>query len=100
MVNSYIGINDYESFLDKRVTVLLWDGSYFFGKLRSFDQFNSITLENCDHRIYYKNFYGEIKHDIMVVRGENIVLIGLKECDEKYEKVNFDTVADMIKNNV
>lgn len=99
MAYKYIGVNDYETFLDKSVTILLWDGAYFVGTMRSFDQFNSVTLENCEQRIYYDNFYGAIKHDVMVIRGENIVLIGLKEIDEKYEKINYDFVVDMIKNN-
>lgn len=77
--DDYDGIKDYESFLDGQVVVYLHDGRYFYGILRSFDQFNNITLENSFCRIFHGNEYAEKKIGLCIIRGENVVLLGLNK---------------------
>lgn len=89
-----IGSKDFEEFLDKKIVILLWDGKYLFGVLRSYDQFNSLTIENTIERQFHGNIYCETNHGVFIVRGENVVVIGLSNIDLKgcvrkeYEEVN------------
>ncbi|EJW04137.1 hypothetical protein EDEG_01573 [Edhazardia aedis USNM 41457] len=72
-----IGTRDFEEYLDRDVVILMWEGKYLYGKLRSFDQYNSITLENTIERVFNNGKYTERKCGLYIVRGENIVIIGL-----------------------
>ncbi|KAM0675285.1 hypothetical protein GVAV_001110 [Gurleya vavrai] len=96
-----IGTKDYEIFLDKNITILLWDGRYFNGILRSFDQFNSITLEKCKETLYFDNLYSEIDRGTFVIRGENIIFLGIKEnSNKKMKKINFEEIKKLISENI
>lgn len=71
-----VGTKDYHEYLDKQVIILLWDGKYLYGTLRSFDQFNSITLEEVYEMWFHDIHYTYENHKVFVVRGENVVMLG------------------------
>lgn len=68
---------DYEKYLEQEVVVMLRDGRYLYGIMKSFDQFNSITLDRVIERIFHDGKYAERKHELFIIRGENITMIGL-----------------------
>lgn len=91
------GSKDFEEFLDKRVVILLWDGKYIYGLLRSFDQFNSLTIEDTVERQFVDDLYYEVAHGVYIVRGENVVLVGLSDIDQsRHRKGSYDEVMGMI----
>ena len=69
--------------LDKKLLVVLRDGSKILGTLRSFDQFANIVLEGAVERIIVGSSYSDIPLGLYIVRGENVVLMG--EVDEARE---------------
>lgn len=69
--------------LDKKLLVVLRDGSKIVGTLRSFDQFANIVLESAVERIIVGSSYSDIPLGLYIVRGENVVLLG--EVDEGRE---------------
>ena len=69
--------------LDKKLLVMLRDGSKILGTLRSFDQFANIVLQDAVERIIVGSSYSDIPLGIYIVRGENVVLMG--EVDEATE---------------
>jgi U6 snRNA-associated Sm-like protein LSm1 len=69
--------------LDKKLLVVLRDGSKILGTLRSFDQFANIVLESAVERIIVGSSYSDIPLGLYIVRGENVVLMG--EVDEGRE---------------
>ncbi|GIY55518.1 u6 snRNA-associated Sm-like protein LSm1 [Caerostris darwini] len=62
--------------LDKRILVWLRDGRLFMGKLRSVDQFNNLIMYEATERVYNKKEFGDIPQGVLMVRGENIALLG------------------------
>jgi|UniRef100_A0A7S0XAQ4 U6 snRNA-associated Sm-like protein LSm1 len=69
--------------LDKKLLVVLRDGSKILGTLRSFDQFANIVLEAAVERIIVGSSFSDIPLGLYIVRGENVVLMG--EVDEGRE---------------
>ena len=69
--------------LDKKLLVMLRDGSKILGTLRSFDQFANIVLQDAVERIIVGSSYSDIPLVLYIVRGENVVLMG--EVDETKE---------------
>ena len=69
--------------LDKKLLVMLRDGSKILGTLRSFDQFANIVLQDAVERIIVGSSYSDIHLGLYIVRGENVVLMG--EVDEATE---------------
>ncbi|KAF9763591.1 putative U6 snRNA-associated Sm-like protein LSm1 [Nosema granulosis] len=84
---------DFEDFLEKHVVVMLKDNRSFYGIFKSFDQYNSITLNFAIERIFDGNEYGEKFHGLFVIRGDTVVLVGTSLCDfKKYRKIDFETI--------
>ncbi|CAJ2663358.1 unnamed protein product [Trifolium pratense] len=67
------------SYLDKKLLILLRDGRKLMGTLRSFDQFANAVLEGACERVIVGDLYCDIPLGLYVIRGENVVLIGLRE---------------------
>ena len=57
------------------------------GYLRSVDQFANLVLHRCIERIHVGNKYGDIPRGVFVVRGENVVLLGEVDEDNKDNKL-------------
>lgn len=89
---------DYETYLEQSVVVLLRDGRYLYGLMKSFDQFNSIALDMVIERIFHGMKYAERKREMFVIRGENISMIGLGSSDVNpdLEMEDFDTLNSVI----
>eukprot|EP00808_Paulinella_micropora_P008567 g62093.t1 len=70
-------------YLDQKVTVVLRDGKNFIGTLRTFDQYSNVMLEAAFERKIQGRLYADFQTNspLIVVRGENIVLLGT--IDEK-----------------
>ena len=71
--------------LDRRLLVILRDGRHLVGKLRSFDQFSNMVLqETCERRILVVKqndnsticYQTDIDLGLFIVRGDNVVLLG------------------------
>ncbi|KAM0686999.1 hypothetical protein COBT_001769 [Conglomerata obtusa] len=92
-----IGSKDLETYLDKKVIILMWDGKYLTGTFRSYDQFNSVTLENTKERLFCDGLYGELDQGVCVIRGENVVLIGILGQLQKNKKVEYAQIVDMLE---
>eukprot|EP01039_Chlorochromonas_danica_P006384 gene6384-7038_t len=67
-------------YLDKKLAVLLQDGRYLVGVLRTYDQYLNLVLHRTIERLIFQEFYSETEIGLYVVRGDNIVLFG--EVDE------------------
>ncbi|GFS40424.1 u6 snRNA-associated Sm-like protein LSm1 [Nephila pilipes] len=62
--------------IDKRLFVWLRDGRIFVGKLRSVDQFANLVLYQSFERVYNNKEYGDIPQGVLMIRGENVSLLG------------------------
>ena len=63
-----------ESFLDTRITCLMYDGRYIVGILRSYDKFHNLTLERAYELLIFGKYIARSNLGVQVIRGENIVL--------------------------
>lgn len=89
---------EFENYLEKEVTVVLKDNRYLCGIFKSYDQYNSITLNFVVERVFNGEQFAEKRQGLVVVRGESIVLIGLCEPDLKgLHKVDFDALCRIIE---
>eukprot|EP01100_Stratorugosa_tubuloviscum_P013880 TRINITY_DN714_c0_g1_i2.p1 TRINITY_DN714_c0_g1~~TRINITY_DN714_c0_g1_i2.p1 ORF type:complete len:131 (-),score=54.41 TRINITY_DN714_c0_g1_i2:374-766(-) len=82
--------------VDKKVLFVFRDGRVFYGILRSFDQFANLVIESCCERIIIDNCYADYDLGTLIVRGENIVLIGEmsgKE-NENLQKADLDKIMN------
>jgi len=68
--------------LDKRLVVYLRDGRTLIGTLRTIDQFANLVLHRTIERIHVGQRYGDIERGVIIVRGENVVLLG-QWCPER-----------------
>ncbi|CCH45205.1 Sm-like protein LSm1 [Wickerhamomyces ciferrii] len=67
-------------YVDRKVCVTLTDGRHLFGVLRTFDQYGKIYLSD--------NRYGEEYVGVLLIRGENIVIIGDVDIDKEDEPLS------------
>ncbi|XP_049784643.1 U6 snRNA-associated Sm-like protein LSm1 [Schistocerca cancellata] len=84
--------------LDKKLMVLLRDGRTLIGYLRCVDQFANLVLHHTIERIHVGKDYGDIQRGVIIVRGENVILLGeidpAKENDLPLNKVSVDDILD------
>mmetsp|Transcript_1411 Transcript_1411/g.1920 ORF Transcript_1411/g.1920 Transcript_1411/m.1920 type:complete len:121 (+) Transcript_1411:179-541(+) len=83
MSNDLPGIMGLLEQLDKRILVVLQDGRHLIGKLRCFDQYSNVVMEDTHERHVVEDVYGDIPLGLYIVRGDNVVLMG--EVDEDVE---------------
>jgi len=78
--------------LDKKMLVILRDGRKLQGVLRSYDQFANLVLEDTVERVYHGTAFGQTRHGLFIIRGENVVLLG--EIDLNLEdEIPFQEIA-------
>ncbi|GFR33130.1 u6 snRNA-associated Sm-like protein LSm1 [Trichonephila clavata] len=70
--------------LDKRLYVWLRDGRMYVGKLRSVDQFANLLLYESFERMYINKEYGDIPQGVLMIRGENVSLLGEMKEGERW----------------
>lgn len=63
-------------FVDTFVLAQLHDGRTFVGYLRSFDQYNTLILEQCSERVIAGARYCDVAQGLLVLRGDNIAMMG------------------------
>lgn len=89
-----------EEFLEHEVVVLLKDDPNVFlcGILKSYDQYDNITLNFAFKRAICETMFSDSKLGLVVVRGENILLIfsGSVEIDNLKE-VEYNFLIEKIK---
>lgn len=89
---------EFEVYLEKNIVILLKENRYLYGILKSFDQYNSISLNFTTERIFHKNKFAEKRLGLISLRGENIIFLGIGSPDfRKLKKVDYDTLASEIK---
>ncbi|KIM22009.1 hypothetical protein M408DRAFT_333128 [Serendipita vermifera MAFF 305830] len=71
--------------VDKKVLVVLRDGRKLIGVLRSYDQFANLVLENTFERKHLARYYADQGIGVMIIRGENVVLLGEIDLDAEDE---------------
>eukprot|EP00049_Salpingoeca_infusionum_P004992 m.86864 g.86864 ORF g.86864 m.86864 type:complete len:125 (+) comp12817_c0_seq4:167-541(+) len=76
MATELFGVANLLDELDKRVICTLRDGITFVGVLRTVDEFGNIVLHNAVERITIDRQYGEQDRGIVLVRGDNISMLG------------------------
>ncbi|KAF8642243.1 hypothetical protein AX16_009518 [Volvariella volvacea WC 439] len=69
--------------VDRKMLVILRDGTKLHGVLRSYDQFANLVLEDTVERIYHGSAFAEQWHGLYVIRGENVVLMGEIDLDQE-----------------
>ncbi|XP_055930300.1 U6 snRNA-associated Sm-like protein LSm1 [Argiope bruennichi] len=62
--------------LDKKLYVWLRDGRMFVGRLRSVDQFANLVLYEAYERIHNGKEFGDLPQGVLMIRGENVALLG------------------------
>ena len=67
--------------VDKKVLIQLRDGRKVIGKLRSFDQFANIVLQDASERFYLEDKFGDLPLGLYLIKGDSVVLLG--EIDEE-----------------
>jgi len=65
--------------------VVLRDGRKLQGVLRSYDQFANLVLEDTIERIYHQDLFAEEFRGLLLIRGENVVLLGEVDLDQEDE---------------
>lgn len=95
-------IRDYEIYLEQEVVIMLRDGRYLYGVVKSFDQFNSIALDGVIERIFYGKKYAQKRHELFVIRGENISIIGLGPLEVEHDLIveDFEILSDEISRSL
>ena len=66
--------------VDKKVMIVLRDGRHLTGKLRSFDQFMNLILEDTYERVFLTGKFSDVPLGLYIVRGDTIVLMGGGGC--------------------
>lgn len=74
------GTSNLTDYLDKRLLIVLRDDRKLYGILRSFDQFGNLLLHDVVERFYLDLEFADEAVGLLVVRGENVVMVG--EIDE------------------
>ena len=87
-----------KEYLGRDVTVITADGRNIVGKLRGFDKNVNIVLERSHERVFSVD-KGVVKNDLglYLVRGDNIVLVGLLDGEEDAARDLSDVKAQPLK---
>ena len=80
---------------------MLRDGRHLVGKLRSFDQYLNLMLEDAHERVLLPGKYCDVPLGFYIVRGDTIVLLGEidddKEKSMKLEKISVEEFGTLVE---
>lgn len=77
---------------------MLKDREFLFGVMKSYDQYNNISLNYTVKRIFLENTYAEEKIGLTAIRGESILSIIEAEFDKKnMQMVEWDTIKSKME---
>ncbi|CAH8582976.1 unnamed protein product [Schistosoma turkestanicum] len=78
------------------MAIILRGGRMFIGFLRIIDQFGNVVLHNAVERIHVEKKFCDIPQGILLIRGENITIIGELNpeinIDEELERVTEEEI--------
>lgn len=78
--------------IDKRIMIILRDGRHIVGRLRSFDQYMNLIMEETCERVLMPGKFCDIPLGLYIVRGDTIVLLGETDQDAEEEKMNLKRI--------
>ncbi len=79
--------------IDKCIMIILRDGRHLVGRLRSFDQFMNLILEDTCERVLLPGQYCDVPLGLYIVRGDTIVLLGQVDPDTEAEKMGLSKLT-------
>lgn len=69
-----------ESFVDREVSIITTDGRHYVGVLKGFDQAVNLVLGDCKQLVWNGSSpKEEIDSQNLVIRGDTVMLVGLKD---------------------
>ncbi|KAJ1664790.1 hypothetical protein EV178_003767 [Coemansia sp. RSA 1646] len=80
-----------QSYVDRKVSVIMSDGRLVVGMLRGLDQTTNIIMQECQERVFSEDDGVEIVDiGLYMIRGDNIAVIGLidEEADAELDFEN------------
>jgi U6 snRNA-associated Sm-like protein LSm1 len=95
--NVYRGLSNIslDSYLHKKVLLLLRDGRSFMGILRSFDHHSNAVLQGAFERVVVGHLYCDIPLGAFVVRGDEVILTGELGMEEERLSLQLMTRVSM-----
>ncbi|CAH8582955.1 unnamed protein product [Schistosoma turkestanicum] len=94
--NNYPGAASLIQDIGKKMAIILRGGRMFIGFLRIIDQFGNVVLHNAVERIHVEKKFCDIPQGILLIRGENITIIGELNpeinIDEELERVTEEEI--------
>jgi U6 snRNA-associated Sm-like protein LSm1 len=79
--------------IDKRIMIILRDGRHLVGRLRSFDQFMNLILEDTCERVLLPGKFCDVPLGLYIVRGDTIVLLGEVDPETEEEKMGLQKLS-------
>jgi U6 snRNA-associated Sm-like protein LSm1 len=79
--------------IDKRIMIILRDGRHLVGKLRSFDQFMNLILEDTCERVLLPGKFCDVPLGLYIVRGDTIVLLGEINPETEQERMGLEKLS-------
>mmetsp|Transcript_24102 Transcript_24102/g.42794 ORF Transcript_24102/g.42794 Transcript_24102/m.42794 type:complete len:91 (+) Transcript_24102:2788-3060(+) len=75
--------NTLEVMVERRVTLLTIDGRHYTGILKGFDQALNVLIADCTLKLWKADDIAEEQDcNVQLIRGDNVLLIGLLEHPE------------------
>jgi U6 snRNA-associated Sm-like protein LSm1 len=68
--------SSFDDMIDRRVMTVLADGRKIVGYLRSYDQFANVLIDEAYERHVADSLFADVFLGVMIVRGENMALLG------------------------
>jgi U6 snRNA-associated Sm-like protein LSm1 len=68
--------SSFDDMIDRRVITILTDGRKIVGYLRSYDQFANVMIDEAYERHVVDSLFADIFLGVMIVRGENMAVLG------------------------
>ncbi|CAH8638462.1 unnamed protein product [Schistosoma intercalatum] len=94
--NNYPGAASLIQDIGKKMAIIVRGGCMFIGFLRIIDQFGNVVLHNAVERIHVAKKFCDVPQGILLIRGENITIIGELNpeinIDEKLERVSEEEI--------
>jgi U6 snRNA-associated Sm-like protein LSm1 len=84
--------SSFDDMIDKRVMTILSDGRKLVGYLRSYDQFANVLIDEAYERHVIDSLYSDVFLGVMIIRGENMALLGEVSQAESLVEVPLDVV--------
>jgi len=88
--------SSFDDMLDHRVITILAEGRKIVGYLRSYDQFANVLIDEAYERHVVDSLFADVFLGVMIVRGENMALLGGSGTEESKIEAPLDVVLRRI----